>query len=252
MNNLITKDYAGRLIRINPVNRSTCLTDICKASRKKINNFLRQQNTQDFIRALSIATRISVEKLLIVGKGSLGTWGHHLLAIKCAGWCSPEFEVFMAGCIFELFATGKVELAPQPEPKILLSLEDLDLASNMAMAVASKLIGSKNDLEARLKIPNWQTVTEMLAALGYLREEGSIAMDASFRHWVNKDFCGLYRSRNGILPPQTETKRGGAYCYPPAYIPLLETYLSGYAVNSPNKLTNSQHVQLSLLESITA
>jgi KilA-N domain len=248
----VFKEHNGKRVRIDPTNHYPCLTDLCKASGKEVKRFLAQENVRDFTSELSSWVQIPSEKLLIVGKGSLGTWAHRYIGYKCAAWCSPILDILMHTWIDELLTTGKVELAPQPEPKALLFEDDGDLASNMAMAIAHRLLDTTNDLEARLKVPHWQTVTEMLGSLGYVREEGSISIDGSFRHWVNKDFCGLYRSRNGILPPQTETKRGGAYCYPPAYISLLETYLSGYAVNSPNKLISSKHIQLSLLNSIAA
>lgn len=248
----IIKLFNGKKIRIDPSDNYVNLTDMARSSKKKVNDFLRLENTTDFIQELSVVAGYPVANLLYVGNKSTNTWAHPQIAIKFAGWLSPDFEVLMTSWIFELLATGKVELPQQPDPKVLLFADDADIASNMAMAIAPRLLDTENDSEARLKVPSWLTVTEMLATIGHLREVGSIAMDASFRHWVNKDFCGLYRCRNGVRPPQTQTKRGGSYCYPPAYIPLLEIYLNGYAVDSPDTLVSPNFTQLSLLDSIAA
>lgn len=231
--NSIIKHFNGKKIRIDPTNNYPNLTDMARASGKKVAGFLRLDSTKDFIQELSGVVGNHTSNLLCVGDKSTGTWAHPQIAIKFAGWLSAKFEVLMTSWIFELLSTGKVDLALLPEPQALLFEGDNDLASNMAMAIAPRLLSTENDSEARLGVSPWQTITEMLASLGHPREKGSIAVDTIFRNWLNKDFSGLFRSRNGTRPPRVKTKRGCPYCYPSAYISLLEAYLNSYVANFP-------------------
>ncbi len=230
MATFISKAFSGKHIRINSIDHYVCLTDMAKATGRKVNDFLRLDNTQDFINELSSNTGYPAIELLIATAGNTGkTWAHPQIAIKFAGWLSPAFEVLMTSWIFELLSTRKVELEQPPEPKIPLFADEA--SNNMATAIAPSLSGTASDSAKRSTGSDSLTVTEMLELLGHLREEGSIAMNIRFRNWLNKDLSGLYRSQNGTRPPQAK-KRGCPYCYPPAYIPVLETYLKGYATGS--------------------
>ncbi len=254
--NSIVKYFKGKRVRIDPANNYPNLTDMARAFGKQVGDFLRLDNTKDFIAELSVLTGYPVNDLITtlgntVANGKRGTWAHPQIAIKFAGWLSAKFEVLMTSWIFELLSTGKVALALLPEPQALLLEGDNDIASNMAMAIAPRVLNTEND-SAALLTAGWLTVGEILATLGYSREIGSIASDKSFKHWVCKDFCGLYRSRNRTKPPQVGSRSQLTYCYPPAYIPLIEAYLNSYVANTPDKLTTPKHVQLTLLDSIAA
>ena len=97
-NKLIAFDYNSDMVNA---------TDMIKCfPKKKMNNFLRQKQTQDFIEVLEerVETLKSVSvdgETLIVRRGGSkqGTWMNKLLALKFAAWLSPEFELF----VFEVF-----------------------------------------------------------------------------------------------------------------------------------------------------
>lgn len=70
-------------------------TDMIKAfPEKKMNNFLRNQQTKEFIKELESDTLKSVT-LVKQGGSSQGTWMHKILAYKFASWLSPKFELFV-------------------------------------------------------------------------------------------------------------------------------------------------------------
>lgn len=76
---------------------------------KKMNNFLRTEQTEAFISILESKTLKSV---LIVNHGGSnpGTWMHQKLALKFAAWLSPEFELWVYDRIEELVKEGYTKL----------------------------------------------------------------------------------------------------------------------------------------------
>jgi hypothetical protein len=122
----LSKDFEGKRIRLNPIDRYVCLTDMARNTGKKVNDFLRLENTREFIEALSFVTGIPVTNLLIVGDKSTRTWAHPHVAIKFAGRLSAKFEVMMMGWIDELLSTGKVELQSAPTPAVVIATNDIE------------------------------------------------------------------------------------------------------------------------------
>lgn len=96
------------------------LTAMAKASGKRINNYLRNRTTKDFIAELSAVTRISATELVQVIRGGIpeeqGTWGHPLVATHCGQWCSAKFAVLVSQWVFEWMTTGQNPLQ-QAEPQ---------------------------------------------------------------------------------------------------------------------------------------
>ncbi len=90
-------------------------TDMLKNfPKKKMNNFLRQKQTKEFIKVLEnkqlgLNTPISVIEKKAGRYG--GTYMHRLLALKFAAWLSPEFELW----IFEVFDNYLKEQIRQAE-----------------------------------------------------------------------------------------------------------------------------------------
>jgi hypothetical protein len=86
--------FQNNLVAFDFDNENVNATDMIKAfPEKKMNNFLRNQQTKDFISALESNTLKSV---ILAKQGNTGgTWMHKLLAYKFAAWLSPEFELFV-------------------------------------------------------------------------------------------------------------------------------------------------------------
>lgn len=74
------------------------ITQICKASGKKFNDWHRLNSSDELINAVSTEAGIPASVLLDITKGGddllmQGTYGHPLLAVQIAQWCSPMFAI---------------------------------------------------------------------------------------------------------------------------------------------------------------
>ncbi len=80
-------------------------TALCKDSNKRLNNYLRNEQTQSFLDELSAVTLISATDLIQSQQGGVpseqGTYVHPKVAIHLAQWLSPKFAVFVTEVIFD-------------------------------------------------------------------------------------------------------------------------------------------------------
>lgn len=94
-------------------------TQLCKAGKKKFNDWYRLESTKELIKVLSKSeTRIPVSQLITVLKGNSskfeqGSWIHPDLAVQLAQWISPIFAIQVSRWIRELAITGEVTLKKQ-------------------------------------------------------------------------------------------------------------------------------------------
>jgi hypothetical protein len=129
-------------------------TELCKAGKKKFNDYQRLKQTQEFIKELEIMEKIPESKLIIVKHGgdfsksvitdshktdyisksgipdslnskAQGTWIHRKVAYNLAQWISPYFAVQVSKILDELFTKGEVKLQ-RPIQK-LLDLSEIDI-----------------------------------------------------------------------------------------------------------------------------
>jgi KilA-N domain len=216
----IVRHFNEEPIRFDPSNNFVNLTDMAKATRKKVNDFLRLDNTQEFIGELSFATGIPAANLLHVGDKSTGSWGHPQLAIKFAAWLSAKFEVLMTSWIFELLTTGKVEINPQTHQSALPEAE-FDRVNNMASTVAKP----KPCKEPRdeITLPGWSQIRELITK--YCKDD-SLANNSRFRHFISRQFADIYRGLFGDEPPRVTRGKHKGYCYPPSFAGLVDDYIS--------------------------
>ncbi len=92
-------------------------TAMCKAGRKKWNDYFRNYRSQDYIAALASVAGIPAtgnQGLIQVIQGGAprlqGTWIHPRLAVDLARWIAPAFAVWMDGWFLE-------ELTGQRQPR---------------------------------------------------------------------------------------------------------------------------------------
>jgi KilA-N domain len=233
----VSKDYLGKSVRIDPISKLVCLTDICKASGKRLGNFLRSQNTQDFLMALSSLTRISVNELLIVGGSSKATWGHPQLAIKCAAWSSANFEAVMTSWVWELLTTGKIELQSASTAPVVIATDDVKRMHNVGHSIA--LRGYQPEVKkSKRSVPDgWLTVGEWLHLI---MGDQKAAKDAGVIFWLSRQISDLYRSNTGYEPPKVPCKRGSVYCYPPEYRNVIASHYHSWAKTHAEQLVAIQ------------
>jgi KilA-N domain len=119
------KSYNGRAIKIDPVTRFVCLTDMASANNKQFGHWNELKGTSEYLSRFSRAIGIPIEELLFAPEGSTGTWAHPKIAIRFAQWCSIDFAIQVDRWIDELLTTGKVELThSRPLPRQLPPVRD--------------------------------------------------------------------------------------------------------------------------------
>ena len=143
MNSLQNFNYNGAIIQRRQDDGYLNLTQMCQANGKQVGDFLRLKVTKAYLAELSAETGIPVTQLYQVfqgGTGEQGTWGHQLLALRCAQWISPRFAVWCDAHIFNLMETGQTSLAIDPiqEMKLKIELAKIEAAKEAAIAQAKK------------------------------------------------------------------------------------------------------------------
>lgn len=90
------------------------LTQMAKASGRRYNDWFRIDSTQAYLKALNLIVGLPVIEIIESEPGRYGgSWGHPLVAINFAQWCSPDIAVQVSKWVWELSATGKVELGKE-------------------------------------------------------------------------------------------------------------------------------------------
>lgn len=124
MADIIKLDYEGHEISFEFAdgNKMINATEMARPFGKRVNDFLRQQGTAEYIILLEArygnsrnGTTIEVLRVVQGGLPEIqGTWMDEKLALKFAAWLSPAFELWVYDKIQELLTTGKSELKEVP------------------------------------------------------------------------------------------------------------------------------------------
>ena len=87
-------------------------TQLCKAGGKKFNDWLRLENTKNYLVSMETDTGIPALELIDknIGGNHTGTWVHPKIAVNLAQWLSPDFAVQVSNWIYDLMTKGKVEV----------------------------------------------------------------------------------------------------------------------------------------------
>lgn len=90
-------------------------TQMCQANGKRVNNWLRNKETQEYIRGIASVTQISATDLVVSIQGGdpsdQGTWIHPKLAICLGRWVSVPFAIWCDEHIRTLIQTGSTAIA---------------------------------------------------------------------------------------------------------------------------------------------
>jgi hypothetical protein len=114
--------FNNRLIAFDFENEMVNATDILKLfPEKRMNNFLRNEHTKQFMNELERDTLISAT---VIKQGGVdqGTWMHRLLAFKFAAWLDPKFELF----VFKVFDAARNEHIKKQDEKLINQQMQLD------------------------------------------------------------------------------------------------------------------------------
>ena len=132
MSNLTVFDYKGQVISRRD-DGFINLTQMCQANGKRLDNWTRLKQTQDYMKVLgnSLTSEVVYSEEGVNG----GTWGHPSLAINLARWISPEFAVWCDGHIFNLMS-GNVAIAQPQLPQTYLEALKALVASEERLMLA--------------------------------------------------------------------------------------------------------------------
>jgi uncharacterized protein YunC (DUF1805 family) len=121
-NNLLVTQYSLELANgdrsLIPVREDGYIdaTVVCKAGKKKFNDWIRLGSSKDLMEALESESGITASLLIETYKGgdlrkvTQGSWIHPDLAIQLAQWVSPKFAIQVSRWMRELFRNGSVVL----------------------------------------------------------------------------------------------------------------------------------------------
>ena len=113
--NLITHQISGVSVLQRESDGFFNATVMCKVASKRINNYLRNDITTEYLEALSADMGIPITALVQAVRGgnvqtNQGTWVHPKVAIHLAQWLSPDFAVQVTNLVMDWMNGG----APPP------------------------------------------------------------------------------------------------------------------------------------------
>ncbi len=222
MTNLSIFDFESNNIRFEK--RDNCiwvnLTDMAKASGKRIDNWKANSSTIKFLTTLEHSLESQVILNNIGGTTeTTGTWGIEEVAIEFAGWCSIAFKIWMLTQIKTLLREGTVSLPQQPKlPSRVVALE-----TAKAVAEIQDLIAYNNPRLAQFLIDH--AVSDIMTNQNTLTEQKlkgvvEIAEEMGFKvNFNNRSQLGKFVKKIcGELAQQEERLVNGTMrmvaCYP--------------------------------------
>lgn len=224
MSNLSVFDFNSNNIRFE--NREgrvwVCLTDMAKASGKRINDWNRLNATTEFLTEFEGVAGIPVTETIQGGQPTLqGTWAIEEVALEFAGWCSVKFKIWMLQQIKTLVTTGTVSLPQVVQPK--LTSRQVAVETAKAVAEIEGLISRNNPRLAQFLIdhaisdiiPNQNLLaSESLQGVVEIAEEMGLKVSMSNRSQLGK----FVKARCGELSQQEKRLVNGTMrevaCYP--------------------------------------
>lgn len=167
-------------------------TQMCKAVGKLWGNYWQNDTTQQFVNALSLNIGIPINTLVVGRRGNPetggGTWVHRKVARHLAGWCSPEFHVWMINKIDQLMTTGSVVLHREHQEAELIATRVWETLDQIAKVQLDHTHGLAM---AHTKIDHLsESVTEIKEAINTRRIPLNRKTKKEHVETVHNHFCG--------------------------------------------------------------
>lgn len=121
-------------------------TEMAKAFGKQPIDWLKSQQSSDFLNALTKLRNVSLDELLTVVRGGSnpGTWMHEDVAMEFSRWLAPEFAIWCNDHIKQMIRTGQTSMGSISEDqKILDALRILQQrveTTTRQLEIANKVI----------------------------------------------------------------------------------------------------------------
>lgn len=178
-----------------------CLTDMAKATGKKVNDWIRLKSTNEFLERYSLLSGIPVTHMLQVFQGGQeneqGTWANQEICIEFARWCNVDFRITVMEWVKEIMTKGYVDIRNLTPSEIILAqaqrLVDIEKQQQKIELEVNSLQIQQIDAQQKL-----QTIDEQLNNL----IDRNLALEAEMERVINPygsyyTIMG-YGNRNGI------------------------------------------------------
>ena len=143
-------------------------TQMSKPFRKKPSDWLRTEQANRIINAVSASQKCEPTDLVVVVNGGddYGTWMHEDVALPFAQWLSPEFYIWCNDHIKELLTTGSTSLALPTDYLSALKALVKSEEEKQALALENKVMKPKADYCDKV-LTSQSTFTTTQVAKGY-------------------------------------------------------------------------------------
>ena len=143
-------------------------TQMAKPFRKKPSDWLRTEQANRIINAVSASQKCEPTDLVVVVNGGddYGTWMHEDVALPFAQWLSPEFYIWCNDHIKELLTTGSTSLALPTDYLSALKALVKSEEEKQALALENKVMKPKADYCDKV-LTSQSTFTTTQVAKGY-------------------------------------------------------------------------------------
>lgn len=102
-------------------------TKLCKQAGKRINHYLHNQETKEYLAELARSAGIPANLLVVKRNTGVnterGTWVHPKVAIHLAQWFSPQFAVFVTNIMMDWFS-GALERRKTKEDELFALIKE--------------------------------------------------------------------------------------------------------------------------------
>lgn len=137
--NLIFKSNNGLALYQRADDGYVNATKLCRDEGKRMNHYLHNQETKDYLAELSRSAGIPANLLVVKRNTGVnderGTWVHPKVAIHLAQWLSPQFAVFVTNIMMEWFS-GAYERRKTKEEELLALFKEDDDSFEITSAAA--------------------------------------------------------------------------------------------------------------------
>lgn len=223
-NNLSVFNFESDSIRFENRNGRVwvSLTDMAKASGKKIDNWKRLESTNEFLVALEHSLQCEVMVSNVGGSTeTTGTWAIEEVAIEFAGWCSVGFKIWMITQIKTLMTEGTVSIKPEPKPQ-LPSYEIAQKTAEAINVIQDKLAltqprltqflieAAMNDVNRMMLLPPAEPNQETLMTCEAWGNENGFSVTKANRSALGKFIAKQWRLETNSEPIAQKQECGGA------------------------------------------
>lgn len=203
MNKTVVYDYKGSQISfISGDNVMVNATEMAKSFGKRPVDWLKYQQSQDYINALAEVRNVTSADLVRVTKGGndkklQGTWMHEDVALEFARWLNPALAIWCNDRIKELLKTGVTTVSNDDEA-IAYAMQVLNKRLEQARQEKAMLEQQNNYLTTEIKqsapkVKYYDDCLQSVNTLTTTQVAKQIGLDAEKLHRKLKEIGVIYR-----------------------------------------------------------